>query len=54
MITASQKNNYSLKKTKSLFVDKKKKEYLCRSYPENNLFTLKKLMPIERIKGASL
>jgi len=29
------------------FVGTKKMVYLCTRYPENNLFTLKKLIPIE-------
>jgi len=29
------------------FVGSKKILYLCTRYPENNLFTLKKLIPIE-------
>ena len=30
-----------------LFADFEKDVYLCNRYPENNLFTLKKLIPIE-------
>ncbi len=26
------------------------KEYLCNRYPENNLFTLRKLIPIEDLE----
>ena len=29
------------------FADSRKKVYLCTCYPENNLFTLKWLIPIE-------
>ena len=28
-----------------------KRLYICARYPENNLFTLKKLIPIENKKG---
>ena len=30
-----------------LFANSEKDVYLCNRYPENNLFTLKKLIPIE-------
>ncbi len=33
-----------------MFWQLKKLRYLCISYPENNLFTLKKLIPIEDIE----
>ncbi len=32
---------------KKIFVFNKKYAYLCNCYPEYNLFTLKKLIPIE-------
>ncbi len=38
---------FYLKKVLKKFADSKKNVYLCTRYPENNLFTLKKLIPIE-------
>ena len=35
------------KKHLFLFANSEKDVYLCNRYPENNLFTLKKLIPIE-------
>ena len=35
------------KKCMKMFCGFKKESYLCNRYPENNLFTLKKLIPIE-------
>ena len=33
-----------------MFCQFKKMAYLCKRYPENNLFTLKRLIPIEDMK----
>jgi len=38
------------KKAKKIFVSSEKKPYLCIRYPENNLFTLKRLIPIEDLE----
>jgi len=40
----------STKKITKTFANIKKSFYLCYRYPENNLFTLKKLIPIEDLK----
>ena len=42
--------NNLIKKMQKKFVGSKKILYLCTRYPENNLFTLKKLIPIEDVK----
>jgi hypothetical protein len=36
-----------------MFWSFKKNVYLCNRYPENNLFTLKKLVPIEDMERSS-
>jgi hypothetical protein len=38
------------KNNRQRFGDLKKIPYLCKCYPENNLFTLKELIPIEDMK----
>ena len=38
---------FLIKKVQKKFAGSKKNLYLCTRYPENNLFTLKKLIPIE-------
>ena len=41
------------KKVKKKFGKKIKKGYLCNCYPEYNLFTLKKLIPIEDLERST-
>ena len=42
--------SFCKKKAKKIFVSSEKKPYLCIRYPENNLFTLKRLIPIEDLE----